>query len=380
MIRHVRSLRAARHITASIVLIAVALLVPACSGGTKQRRAGAPRSRPAHAAPSWQHTLGAWPSKIVADHRSIVVTWGAGRVTDLDFDGRRRWTATLDGDQYADPGISSTTVVAPTRRGLASLDREDGTRRWQVDVAGTVSAIALVDAPSGEARVVDSTRDGVLEGRHAADGSILWQSRDNRSVGARVVFSDDRRLAIALWRGAESSVLRAHDVDSGAVVWEREVARAASAPAITHGLVVLGAGDDHFRSQALAFSVGDGAPMSSASLPGSFGSSTEPGVAGVSVVLVDQLGTASMVDMLHGRLEWQTKLDAPVIGERPIVGDDVVVLTTYSRELVWLDRHTGRILNRFDAGGVLAGAAAGEGQVVVGLRWVEPPRVQAYPL
>jgi outer membrane protein assembly factor BamB len=316
---------------------------------------------------------------MVADHRGLVVT-SSTSVTELDSGGTPRWTSTVEGQEFVDPALSYGQVVVAAVGRLVALNRDDGATRWRVDVPGTIAAIAVVDPLAGRSTVIDSTLDGLLEGRDAADGSIRWQVRDTGFVRARLAFSDDRSIAVALWSGRDHSVLRAFEVASGSVLWAQKIARGASAPVITHSLVVLGAGDGDYRSQALAFTLSDGAPMSTASLPASFEPGIQPGVAGYSVVLVDHFGTVTMVDALHGRLEWQTKLDQPVLIERPVITDGVVVVTTYAREVVWLDRRTGRIIRRWEPGAVPAAIAASDGRLVVALRVTEPGRVEAYPL
>jgi outer membrane protein assembly factor BamB len=377
-----RSIVKSRRAVASIVFLAVALLLQSCSAGgaTTRRAAAGPRQRgTGPGAPVWRHVVQGWPSNMVADHRGLVVT-SSTSVTELDSGGTPRWTSTVEGQEFVDPALSYGQVVVAAVGRLVALNRDDGATRWRVDVPGTIAAIAVVDPLAGRSTVIDSTLDGLLEGRDAADGSIRWQVRDTGFVRARLAFSDDRSIAVALWSGRDHSVLRAFEVASGSVLWAQKIARGASAPVITHSLVVLGAGDGDYRSQALAFTLSDGAPMSTASLPASFEPGIQPGVAGYSVVLVDHFGTVTMVDALHGRLEWQTKLDQPVLIERPVITDGVVVVTTYAREVVWLDRRTGRIIRRWEPGAVPAAIAASDGRLVVALRVTEPGRVEAYPL
>ncbi len=377
------SIFASRRAVGSATLLASALLLSSCGGGEATRRAAAaaPRPRPGPGAPVWRHTLHGWPDRLVSDQRGLVVT-AAASVTALDFDGTPRWTSTVEGVAPTDPAVTYGRVFVGGDRRLVALDREDGSTRWEADVPGTIVALGAVDPPAGPSRVLDATRDGLLEARDVADGSVRWQARDAGGVSARPVFSDDRSIVVALWSGSgpDHAVLRAIEVESGSVRWQRQVARGASAPVVTQGLVVLGAGDDNFRSQALAFDLSDGTPMSSASLPGSFEAGIVPGIAGGSVVLVDHFGTVSKVDARAGRVEWQTKLNEPVVFERPVVSEDLVVVTTYAREIVWLDRHTGRIIRRWQPDGVPAEIVGGDGRLVVALRHTEPGRLEAYAL
>lgn len=380
-----RSILTSRSVVAPAALLASALLLSSCQGGGRSARhaaaAAASQSPPGPGRPVWRHAVRGWPTKLVSDHRGLVVT-ALASVTALEFDGTPRWTSAIEGVAPADPAITYGRVFVGADRSLVALDREDGSTRWQVDVPGTIAAIGAVDPLDGASRVLDSTLDGLLEARDVADGSVRWQLHDAGAVSARLAFSDDRSTAIALWSGSggDHAVVRAIDVQSGAVRWQRDVARGASAPVVTQGLVVLGAGDDNYRSQALAFDIADGAPVSSAGLPGSFEAGIEPGVAGRSVVLVDHFGTVSKVDARNGRLEWQTKLNEPVVFQRPVVADELVVVTTYAREVVWLERQTGRIIRRWQPEGVPTAIASGDGRLVVALRHTEPGRVEAYAL
>jgi outer membrane protein assembly factor BamB len=321
-----------------------------------------------------------WPSSVVADHRGVVVSSGGSTVTDLDADGTPRWTAEVDGLREPDPALSYGRVIVAASDRLVALDRNDGSTRWMVDVPGKIGTVALVEPLAGPSRVINSTWDGRLEGRDAGDGSIRWQLRDTGEVRARLAISVDRSIAIALWSGREHSVLRALDVESGKVLWEQHTGRASSAPAIVHHLVVLGSGDDNFGSQARAFALSDGTPTWSVGLPASFEPGIVPGIGGYDVFLIDHFGTVTLVDALHGRVVWQHKLGSPVLVSRPVVGDDVVVVATGAREVVWLERRTGRVIRRFEPGAVPAAIALADGRLVVALRVTNPGRVEAYPL
>jgi outer membrane protein assembly factor BamB len=370
-----------RRAGALVALLAAALTLQSCHTGSADTRAGAN----APGRPSWSHAVHGWPSSIVTDRRGLVVLSGGAAVTDLDGGGARRWTTRVDGLTGTDPALSETQVVVAATDRMVALDRGDGSVRWHVDVPGTVGALVTAEpvgtGPVGaRSTVVNSTFDGFLEGRSPADGSVRWRVHRAGEVRARLALGDRGRVVVALWSGIDDSTVGAVDVASGRMVWEQRVAPYASAPAVTHGLVVLGAGDDNYRSEVRAFALRGGAPVWAAAVPASFEPGIEPGVAGTDVVLVDHLGTATALDVRDGRVRWQRPLERAVLVERPVISDRFVIVTTAAREVVWLDRRSGRIIRRWEPGAVPAATASVRDRFVVALRQTQPGRLEAYPL
>jgi outer membrane protein assembly factor BamB len=367
-----------------MALVAVVLLVQACSSGGATTRSATPRPTSRNDGPPgrpvWRHATNGWPTRIATDWRSTVVT-SAQTVSDLESDGNERWRTRIEHLEPVTPALGTDLTVVARTGGLVALDRYEGTTRWEVDVPGGTRVLELAEPRTGDPLLINSTEDGHVEGRAAADGSVRWRVAGEGDVNAKFALGDGGAVVVAMWSGVDASTLRAINVGNGAVIWDRQIPRRASAPAIVQeDTVVVGAGDNDDGSQALAFGLADGSPTWNLAVPGSFQTSVEPETQMGEVALVDQLGTVTLVDAITRSITWQQKLGSPVIMGRPVLADHVVVVTTFAREVVWLDRKTGDVIRRWQPGAVPAGIVRVGDRIVVALRLTQPGRVEAYAL
>jgi outer membrane protein assembly factor BamB len=176
-------------------------------------------------------------------------------------------------------------------------------------------------------------------------------------------------------------VLRALDIATGAVLWERVLQIGTSAPVVAGDVVVVGTGDGNYHAALEAFALRDGAPRWQVAVPASFEPELEPAVNGDSVVAVDQLGTVTAVDPAAGVERWHADLGEAVIRTRVVLGARAAVVSTGAGAVVWVERGSGRVLRRIEPVSEYARQVAGRpGQLLVAFGHGEAERVEAFPL
>jgi outer membrane protein assembly factor BamB len=375
--------RSAAVALAAVLVLAAALVLTSCRATTRAARTASRRSAgPIAAEPSWSRPVPLGPSDLAADSDGVVVLSGNRRVTAINREGREQWTRTVDGAgvNLDPPALDRRRVAVGASDRLVVLDRADGALRWQADVPKEVGVAAFAHPRGGEDLVVTSTYTGDLEARTADDGTPRWKVSRPGEVRARLAFGSGDRTVVAMWSETGRSVLRALDVTTGDVLWERALEIGTSAPVVTRGFVVIGTGDGSYHAAVETFALADGAPGPQVPVPASFEPELEPAVDGDDVVVVDQLGTVTALDPVAGVERWHADLGEAVLRTRVVAGARVV-LSTAAGAVVWLERGTGRVVRRLGSDSAYARQLAGRpGQVVVAYDSTSPERVDAYPL
>jgi outer membrane protein assembly factor BamB len=143
-----------------------------------------------------------------------------GRVSAFELDrGKRVWTSKTKLGLSAGPAIGGGVVVAGTSNGeVIALDAADGSELWRVSVSSEVLAPPAV----AQARnlVMVRTVDGKLIALNAADGSEQWFVQQSvprlsvRGTGAPRIAGD------AVICGFDNGKVAAYALADGSVLWE----------------------------------------------------------------------------------------------------------------------------------------------------------------
>jgi outer membrane protein assembly factor BamB len=218
-----------RHPSARTCLLA--LLIVACAdaraaaqrpaaprgqGGRAGPRAAGPRvaaRAPESAGLDVEHrlSLGAPPAAPAAlDNDTAYVPLRTGKLVAVDLAaGRVRWTA--DMAVTAAPAAGDGLVFVPQADSLAAL-ADDGSRRWQLPVAGGFSAPLLWKA----GWLVAAANNGDVLCLRASDGHIVWTARVTSPVRGRPALTADR-----VYVSLEDGRVVSHDLATGTVIWEQ---------------------------------------------------------------------------------------------------------------------------------------------------------------
>jgi outer membrane protein assembly factor BamB len=111
----------------------------------------------------------------------------------------------------AAPAAGDGLVFVPQADGLAAL-AADGSRRWQLPVAGGFSAPLLWKA----GWLVAAANNGDVLCLRASDGHIVWTARVTSPVHGRPALTADR-----VYVSLEDGRVVSHDLATGAVIWEQ---------------------------------------------------------------------------------------------------------------------------------------------------------------
>jgi outer membrane protein assembly factor BamB len=184
------------------------------------------------------------------------------------------------------------------------------------------------------------------------------------------------RTAAVVWHGDEDR-LRVFDLATGAMRWEVAVDPGTTAPVVQQAAVVVGEGKGNFAARVVARGLTTGAERWSVPAPASFESGVVPGTAGGDVAVSDHFGTVTLVEGSTGRLRWQTPVREAVLDARVLVTAKTIILATYGRRVVVLDRVTGRVVRRVDPAGFPVGIGVSGGRMIFAVRLAHPDRVEA---
>jgi outer membrane protein assembly factor BamB len=362
--------------------IAAVLALASCQGTTRDTGRHTP-PRPVPVSSAWSRPVPLGPSDLAADRDGTVVLSGNQRVSAFDPFGHEAWSRAVDGAgvNLDPPALDHDGVAVGAADRLVVLGRHDGALRWQADVPKEVGVVAFAHPRDREDVVVSSTYAGDVEARATSDGTVRWHLSRPGEVRARFAFGAEERTVLAVWSTAGPSVLRALDVTTGEVLWERVLEIGTSAPVVSGDAVVVGTGDGDYHATLEAFALRDGAPRWQVAVPASFEPELEPAVDGDSVVAVDQLGTVTAVDPAAGVERWHADLGAAVLRTRVVLGARAAVVSTGAGAVVWVERGSGRVLRRIEPVSEYARQVAGRpGQLLVAFGHGEAERVEAFPL
>jgi outer membrane protein assembly factor BamB len=329
----------------------------------------------------WVRTIPDWPAVTVTapgqDRESIVVA--DDHVYSLSLrTGALRWTTPM-ADIDTSGAVAGDTVLVSRDVGFAALERDTGRVRWQVDTSETPSSVALVGAPGPTQVAVVSTREGGLIGLDSHTGATRWSVRlSHTPVGVFAVDQESGLVAI-IWIGdITGATLRVIDGATGVVRWEQKVAPMTSAPGISDGMVLIGAGSSPTASDVSAFALADGAPRWKTHVDAPFQPDLVPLVDDGEVFVVDQLGGTTRLNLQTGEKRWATLTKALSVYTQPIRVDDAILISNENGEVITLDRESGEVRARRRPAGLPVGMIATGRSVVIVQRLVRRDAIQAF--
>jgi eukaryotic-like serine/threonine-protein kinase len=180
--------------------------------------------------------LGAPPIAQAAIDGSIAyVALRDGRLVSVDLSTARvRWTITLAAT--AAPVAGDGLVFVPLADAVAALSA-DGTPRWRLPVPSGLSAPLLW---RGGWLIAADTAGNVL-GVRGSDGHVMWTTHVSSKVRGRAALTADR-----VYLPLDDGRVAAHDLATGAFVWERAVGGTPGPPLALDDRVFVGSADKFF--------------------------------------------------------------------------------------------------------------------------------------
>lgn len=344
----------------------------------------APRARPEIRTPGpvplfplravWERALDAPAAHPPAhDEGRIYVALKDGTLAALSVEGGAiAWTAGAAAD--APPAVDPTGVYVATGERLQALDPATGRLRWQTRLA---APLAVAPAAAG-GWLLTALANGEIVARRAATGDVLWR----RALGsvarlAPLVAADRVFVGLADGRVASLALL------DGTPGWSHPVAGEPTGLAEADGLVYAGATGRFFyaidaRNGRLAWQWRIGAAIVGA-----------PPLDARHVYVAALDNQVRALDRHHGAQRWKRALPSRPIGPPVVVGDSVVP-STLAAELGGLSVRDGASTGRHPLdrevamplaavplplarGGDLIAVILADGTVIGLQRRVEPP-------
>jgi outer membrane protein assembly factor BamB len=372
----------------AIAVVVAAVMVVARTGGPPATAATAPSRRLAVKSTgvipaSWARTLPDAPSSMLRDHRRVVVI-GSEWVSAIGVgDGRVRWQTPV---QQVNPqgALHGDLLLVSTASSFWMMDRTTGETHWHVNTPETPGPVALVGPPGTPAIAIVSTEEGGLAGLDSRTGTARWALRYPGQIQGVPAVDDQSGAVATVWRVGDGIQLRVLDGATGAIRWERQLARMAGSPLVTvgpggHRMVVVGAGSGDYDGRVRAFSLDDGTSRWEAPVAASFGPDLELLADGGDLYAVDQLTNVTRLDLASGERRWSTDAGGVTVIARPVRSGSAILIETVAGKVVALDRTTGAIRTRRQANGIPIGLVAADGLVVVAEEGVPDRQLQAFP-
>lgn len=266
--------------------------------------------------------------------------------------GRVKWRTHLKTSLGAGPGVGGGLVVVGSVKGeVIALDAATGVQRWRTSLGGEILAPAAV----GAAMVLVRTVDGRLQGLAAADGRVAWSyeqpvPRLSLRGSAAPVISGDMALC-----AFDNGKVVALGLDGGDLLWSAAVAaphgRTELERLVDIDSAVIVSDEDVFavgyqgRVAMLA--------RSSGQVWWSREFSSHRGLATDGNLLFITAADSVVVALVRrdGSEAWRqdAMLRRRLTGAA--VDGDAIVVADFEGRLHWLDRQSGELLARANAGG-----------------------------
>jgi outer membrane protein assembly factor BamB len=181
-------------------------------------------------------SLGAPPVAQAAIEGSIgYIALRDGRFVSVDLSTARvRWSMTLAA--AAAPVAGDGLVFVPQADGVAALSA-DGSTRWRLSVPSGLSAPLLWRG----GWLIAAASEGNVLGVRASDGQVVWTARVTAKVRGRPALTADH-----VYLPLEDGRVVAHELATGALVWERTLGGAPGPPLALDDRVFVGAADKFF--------------------------------------------------------------------------------------------------------------------------------------
>jgi outer membrane protein assembly factor BamB len=283
----------------------------------------------------------------------------------------------------ATPSSSPADDVDDVDSHLAAVDLRTGEPVWP-------SAVPLEDLV-GTAVAADETAAyvGDLSGHVTAveltTGEVRWSADLGTSIAGAVTIDGDRALVATVGEQRTPGVVVALDPSTGDELWRtgEDVVRGnlVSAPIVADGrILVLEPGS------VVALDSSDGRllwrkeivnPVTPPFSPQSL-SALAPVSADGAVFVVDVTGRAFGLDAETGSELWDQALNDPSYLTPPVLTDEHLLVPTNSGELYAVDRGTGHLAFRVDAGATLLRGLADAGDVLVAVTGLDGAEIVAF--
>lgn len=335
---------------------------------------------------SWAQTLRDDPQSMLTDARGVIVI-GSAWVTEVGTNkGTMHWQARTKHLKLNRAGaLHGDTILLSTEAGFVARERETGRQRWRLDLTTeTPGPVALVGPGGTPAVAVVSTEEGGLAGLDIRTGAMRWSRRYSGRVLGVPAVDDVSGSVIMLWQDDLGARVQSVDGATGLLRWQHAVFPLAGSPVITdgppeHRIVVIGSGKGNYESDVRAFALADGAVGWRVRVPASFQPGNVPLVDGNAVVVVDQLGNATRLDLADGQRRWSTDTGSVVVDGHPVRAGSAILFTNLAGEVLTLDRATGTVRARRRATGFPTDLVVAHDRVLVAQRLVEERQLQAFP-
>lgn len=282
---------------------------------------------------------GTWP--LVAGDRVVAALEGGDLVALDARTGAAHWIIETGGLWETEPVLAGGVLYAAPSSGVLAVDPATGRPRWQV--RGPVGAMI-------------ADRDGVLVSWLGSSASVT-SSLDPVTGKERWRVPIDRAGTVVVARASGTVVLRGEpnvlygvDAATGRRLWELHVPGGSTPVAAARGRVLLRSDDGNAyavdaRTGRVAWRTAVG-----------FGDDREPpALDGATVYLGGSSAITShlwALDVDTGKVRWRLDTEAPV-GTRPQVHGELVLAGDAATWVYAVDRRTGRLRDRYAAGGAV---------------------------
>lgn len=253
--------------------------------------------------------------------RLILGTNAAQVVTLSANDGRELWRAQVGSEVLSVPRFSGEgkVIVHSLDDTIQALDASNGAELWQVSYPAPVLTLrgsgAPVITPSG---IIVGLAGGKLVKLDPTDGVPLWEITisppSGRSELARIADIDADPVVVGnlLFVGTYNGDLAAVDLDSGTILWRRQLSSYAGLSADQTDLFVTDSEDQVWGADPVS---GAGRWRQERLLHRSL---TAPAVLGNLIAVGDGEGYVHLLSQTDGRLMGRTRITKSAITARPI--------------------------------------------------------------
>ncbi len=289
---------------------------------------------------------------IVSD-KLIFTSSENGRIEGFSIDtGERQFQTKLDASLLVNVGVNTLSIVAATTGGeIIAIDRTQATEKWRIAVGRAISAAPAVT----DQIVVIRTIDGHLMGVNATSGEAIWGL--DRPVASLSVGLDSPSLIAGegVITGFSSGRVLASNLYNGLPFWERRAVRPKGkndierlidldAPPVLAGAAVLvGA----YQGGVIAYRVRDGGEIwRNAALA----TRKEIAVSPQALAVIAPQSEVVLVEAATGEMRWQqTQLRGHGLSGAVLMGGEVIV-GSLDGVLYFLDIETGSIKSQMKLG------------------------------
>lgn len=331
---------------------------------------------------AWRAGIDAEPVAGPVVGQDILVIVARGEVIALDPEsGRERWRVDRERGPAGAPALAGGLVLHVDGQGeetaLVARRREDGAESWRSGLGSAVAgSIVLlegketVEVPNHAPAEVASwtalvgTREGALRAIAASDGAEVWSADlDGRIDGAPAV-ADGRVYVTTQDLEERTGRVLALDAETGEEAWgfapEGNVA-GFSAVTVAGGVAYAGTGD----LSARAFDAETGERLWDRPTRAPFSAESMPAIAGDAVVFADVLGHVYLLDREMGEERWLYRVPGFLTRGAPVVVSGYIVIGDDSGRLSAIDLESGHLVWRRDLGEGSVGSIAADGDRVV---------------